>query len=100
MKVSFSFEVAIEVMIELVSQHQVSYVLLSHAIGPVCSLLQACIGPVNLSSDVYCLIVVLTINYYICFTTDKRNFHYLKATKLQKFDNPTRKHLWTKELPN
>ena len=31
MKVSFSFEVAIEVMTELVSQHQVSYVLLSRA---------------------------------------------------------------------
>jgi hypothetical protein len=53
MKVSFSFEVAIEVMTELVSQHQVS-----------------------LFSDVYCLIVVLTIIYHLnCILVANRDFN-------------------------
>jgi len=37
---------------------------------------------------------------YIFFHHGRTKFHYLKATKLQKFDNPKRKHLRTNELPN
>jgi len=53
--VPFSFDVAIEVMTELVSQHQVSSSLLH---SDSCYLVAYCTGPIKSSGNIYCSVSV------------------------------------------